>query len=52
MLGHSNLEMTRNYVNMFSADLKDGFDDFSPLDRMIKKTGLKHKIKNNKTNSK
>lgn len=45
MLGHSSLEMTRRYVNMFSADLKEGFDDFSPLDKMISKTGLKHKIR-------
>ena len=45
MLGHSSLDMTRNYVNMFSADLKDGFDSFSPLDKMVKKTGTKHKIK-------
>lgn len=45
MLGHSSLEMTRRYVNMFSADLKEGFDNFSPLDNMMSKTGLKHKIR-------
>lgn len=48
MLGHSSLDMTRNYVNMFSADLKEGFDSFSPLDRMVNKNGLKHKIRKNK----
>lgn len=45
MLGHSTLDMTRNYVNMFSADLKDGFDNFSPLDKMVKKAGLKHTVR-------
>lgn len=45
MLGHSSLDMTRVYVNMFSADLKDGFDEFSPLDKMVKKSGLKHTVK-------
>ena len=45
MLGHSSLDMTRNYVNMFSSDLKEGFDTFSPLDKMVRKTGLKHTIK-------
>ena len=49
MLGHSSLDMTRNYVNMFSADLKEGFDSFSPLDKMVKTTGMKHKIKKNKS---
>lgn len=45
MLGHSSLDMTRVYVNMFSSDLKEGFDDFSPLDKMVKKSGTKHKVK-------
>lgn len=45
MLGHSSLDMTRVYVNMFSADLKEGFDNFSPLDKMIKKSGLKHTVR-------
>lgn len=50
MLGHSSLDMTRVYVNMFSADLKEGFDDFSPLDKMVKKAGLKHKVKKQQVN--
>lgn len=45
LLGHSSLDMTRVYVNLFSEDLKEGFDNFSPLDRMSKKTGVKHKIR-------
>ena len=45
LLGHSSLDMTRVYVNLFSEDLKEGFDNFSPLDRMSKKTSVKHKIR-------
>lgn len=45
LLGHSSLDMTKVYVNLFSEDLKEGFDDFSPLDKMAKKTGTKHKIR-------
>lgn len=45
MLGHSTLDMTRNYVNMFSADLKEGFDEFSPLDKLKRSKGVRHTIK-------
>ena len=34
ILGHSTLEMTRRYVNMFSEDLKEGYEEFSPLDKL------------------
>lgn len=34
LLGHSTLEMTRKYVNMFSDDLKDNFENYNPLDRL------------------
>ncbi|MEI7884709.1 MAG: tyrosine-type recombinase/integrase [Clostridia bacterium] len=34
LLGHSTLEMTRRYVNMFDDDLKDNFDNYNPLDRL------------------
>ena len=36
LLGHSSLDMTRAYVNMFSEDLKEGFEEHNPLD-VIKK---------------
>ena len=36
LLGHSSLDMTRNYVNMFTEDLKEGFEEHNPLD-VIKK---------------
>lgn len=34
LLGHSSLEMTRRYVNLFSDDIKEDFDEFVPLDRL------------------
>lgn len=39
ILGHSTLEMTRHYVNLYGADLKEGFDDISPLSRTTKHSG-------------
>ena len=45
MLGHSTLDMTRNYVNLFSSDLKKDFDEYSPLDKISRKRGIKHMIK-------
>lgn len=41
ILGHSDLTVTREYVNMFGADLSIGFDQFNPLDNL---TGSKQKI--------
>ena len=34
ILGHSSMEMVKNYVEMFSNDLQQDFDNFSPLDNM------------------
>lgn len=39
ILGHSTLEMTRHYVNLYGADLKQGFDDISPLSKISKIKG-------------
>lgn len=51
LLGHSTLEMTRHYVNLFSADLKKDYDDFSPLDTITRGQGgskkAKMKVQNN-----
>lgn len=33
ILGHSTLEMTRNYVNMYSNELQKDFDDMCPLEK-------------------
>ena len=40
-LGHSTLEMTRHYVNLFGADLKKGYDEIVPLSKFIKSKGKK-----------
>lgn len=47
MLGHTTLDMTKRYVNMFSEDLKEGFNNFNPLDRMKKGTSRTKKIQKN-----
>lgn len=47
LLGHSSLEMTRHYVNMFSEDLKEGFDDINPLDRLKRDASRKQTVKRN-----
>ncbi|MCQ6282887.1 site-specific integrase, partial [Bacillus sp. EB600] len=31
ILGHSSLEMVRNYVNLFSSEIKESHNKFSPL---------------------
>ena len=38
ILGHSTLDMTRRYVNLATEDIKEDYDEFSPLD-VIKKSG-------------
>lgn len=45
LLGHSTLEMTRKYVNLFNIDLSEGYDEVNPLDRLAKKQGMKHVIR-------
>ncbi|MEE3481234.1 MAG: tyrosine-type recombinase/integrase [Lachnospiraceae bacterium] len=51
ILGHSTLEMTRHYVNLFDADLKKGYDDLVPLKNFSKGSGGKqHKVKVEKDN--
>ena len=41
MLGHSTLEMTRHYVNLFGADLKKGYDDIAPINNLLEPKGKK-----------
>ena len=38
ILGHSSIEMVRNYVEMFSNDLRKDFTAFNPLDNFAKDT--------------
>lgn len=45
VLGHSTLEMTRRYVNMFSEDLKEGYEEFSPLDKLKRSASRTQQIK-------
>ena len=45
LLGHSTLEMTRHYVNLFSADLKKDYEDFSPLDTLTRGNGGSRKAR-------
>ncbi|MFW6030665.1 MAG: tyrosine-type recombinase/integrase [Halanaerobiales bacterium] len=33
ILGHSTLDMTRKYVNLFGIDLKEGFNKYNPLEQ-------------------
>lgn len=33
ILGHSSLEMVKEYVSMFSVDIKENFDNFNALDK-------------------
>ena len=42
LMGHSDISVTKEYVEMFSEDLKIDYDRFNPLDNMI---GNKQKIK-------
>lgn len=44
LLGHSSLAMTRHYVNLFSQDIKEGYEDFSPLDVRKKKAKRTQKL--------
>ena len=41
ILGHSQLEMTRHYVNLFGVDLKKDYDDVVPLNTLAKPRGRK-----------
>jgi len=36
ILGHSSMEMVKNYVEMFNEDLKQDFESFNPLDDFLK----------------
>lgn len=38
ILNHSNLDMVRNYVNMFTKDLQKDFEEFNPLEFISKKS--------------
>ncbi|MBU3176660.1 tyrosine-type recombinase/integrase [Clostridium estertheticum] len=35
MLGHSSMDVVKNYVNMFTNDLQEDFNEFNPLEQII-----------------
>ena len=37
LLGHSSMDIVKNYVNMFNSDLHRDFDEFNPLEKFSKK---------------
>lgn len=43
LLGHSTLEMTKKYVRLFAEDMKEEFNELSPLDNLLKKDRIKRK---------
>ena len=45
ILGHSNLEMVTNYVNMFTEDLKVDFDKFNPLEKFNQHKNMNENMK-------
>lgn len=45
ILGHSGIEVVKEYVNMFNADLQKQFDNFNPLDNFVKENGTGERIK-------
>lgn len=45
MLGHSTLDMTRKYVNLFNEDIKEGFDSYNPLDNLKKGASRRKNVK-------
>ena len=44
ILGHSTLEMTRHYVKLFSEDVKEDYDRYSPLDTIKRNAKRTHKV--------
>lgn len=51
ILNHSDLDMVRNYVNMFTQDLQKDFEEFNPLE-FINKKSIKMKNKGDNSNGK
>lgn len=48
VLGHSTLTMTQHYANLYSNDLREGFDSHAALDRGSSSTSGKTSTSNNK----
>lgn len=48
ILGHSSLDMTRKYVKLFSEDIKEDFERFSPLDTIKRGTKRTQTVRRSK----
>lgn len=48
LLGHSSLDMVRKYVKLYSEDIKEDFDSFSPLDTIKKGSRRTQTVKRSK----
>lgn len=48
LLGHSSMEMVREYVEMFAEDLQQSYNDFNPLESMNPQTDTKPTMKGRK----
>lgn len=48
ILGHSTLDMTKKYVRMFAEDVKQDYDNFSPLDTIKRSQKRTQKIERNR----
>lgn len=46
ILGHSNLEMVTNYVNIFTEDLKEDFNIYNPLEGFSSKGNMNKNMRN------
>ena len=44
VLGHQSTAMTSKYVKLWGEDLKEGYEDFSPLDQIKKNKSRKQKV--------
>lgn len=44
ILGHSTLDMTKRYVKLFSDDIKEDYDKFSPLDTIKRNSSRTQRI--------
>lgn len=45
ILGHSSMDIVRNYVNMFGSDVKKDFNDFNPLESITEKSKKSIKLR-------
>jgi integrase/recombinase XerD len=43
LLGHSSLDIVKEYVNIFGADLKEQYDTFNPLENVYRSQNLESK---------